>query len=195
MSSSAGTTSTTRASDGRESTSPIAPSSSWCATRTTVRRKFGSISAGDETSRCPWSDSTQPLYPRVRAKTTLRERPALAGAERLQDAAGDHHPVHLVRPVVDPAGARLHRHPRERRLVGEAARAVNLDRAVDHRVQDAGGVELDDRDLDARFVAGVDLVRGVERHEPARLDLGGAVGDPVLDGLLLGERRAERLAL
>ena len=49
-------------------------------------------------------------------------------------------------------------------------------------------VELDQRDLDARLVALVDLVRGVERHQPAGLDLGGRVGDPVLDRLLVGER-------
>ena len=41
----------------------------------------------------------------------------------------------------------------------------------------------------------VDLVRGVERHQPARLDLDVAVGDPVLHGLLARERLAERLAL
>ena len=85
--------------------------------------------------------------------------------------------------------------PPERRLVGEPAGAVHLDRAVDHLVQHARGVELDQRDLDARLVALVELARGVEREQPARLDLGRRVGDPVLDGLLLGERGAADLAL
>ncbi len=82
----------------------------------------------------------------------------------------------------------------EGRLVGEPARAVHLDGAVDHVVEDARGIELDRRDLDACLVAAVDLVRRVERHQPAGLDLGVAVRDPVLHGLLLGERAAEGLA-
>ena len=53
----AGTASAAATSDGRLSTRPIAPSSSWCAIRTTVLRKFGSTSDGDETSSLPWSDS------------------------------------------------------------------------------------------------------------------------------------------
>ena len=44
--------------DGRESTSPMAPSSSWWVISTTVRRKFGSSSDGDETSSFPASEST-----------------------------------------------------------------------------------------------------------------------------------------
>ena len=73
--------------------------------------------------------------------------------------------------------------------------AVHLERAVDHVVQHARRVELDQRDLDARLVALVDPLRGLQRHQPARLDLGGRLGDPVLDRLLVGERLAERLAL
>ena len=72
---------------------------------------------------------------------------------------------------------------------------MHLDRAVDHLVQHAGRVELEQRHLDARLGALVDLARGVHRQEPARLDLGGRVGDPVLHRLLVGERAAERLAL
>src|SRR4051794_1347218 len=47
-----------RSSDGRESTSPTAPSSSWWVISTTVRRKFGSTSDGDEIRSLPASDST-----------------------------------------------------------------------------------------------------------------------------------------
>ena len=49
--------SATASGDGRESTSPIAPSSSWWVISTTVRRKFGSSSDGDETSSLPASES------------------------------------------------------------------------------------------------------------------------------------------
>src|SRR5258708_8656741 len=51
-----GTASATRTSDGLVSTSPIAPSSSWWVTRMTVRRKFGSTSAGEEISSFPCND-------------------------------------------------------------------------------------------------------------------------------------------
>ena len=103
--------------------------------------------------------------------------------------------MNLVGPVVDPPAARLHQHARERGLVGQPARAVHLDGTVDHIVEHLRREELDRRDLDPRLVAAVDLVRGVERHQAAGLDLGVAVGDPVLDRLLVGERAARRLAL
>ena len=48
---------------------------------------------------------------------------------------------------------------RERRLVGQSARAVHLDRAVDHVVERLRRVELEQRHLDARLRALVDLAR------------------------------------
>src|SRR5439155_685961 len=66
--------------------------------------------------------------------------------------------------------------------------------AIDHFVQHARGIELHERDLDPRLVARVEAVRGLERQEPAGLDLGGGVRDPVLDRLLLGEHAPEDLA-
>src|SRR5215471_14413871 len=181
--SSSGTASTAGMSEGRLSTSPIAPSSSWCAIRTTVLRKFGSISDGDESSRCPRSDSTS------------TEVPPVAVRKRLQHAASDHHPVHFVRPVVDAPGARRRQHVAERRLVRQPAGAVHLYRAVDHVLERLRSEELDRRDLDARLVTAVDLVRGVEGQQPARLDLRVAVRDPVLHCLLLGQPAAEGLPL
>ena len=71
---------------------------------------------------------------------------------------------------------------------------MHLDRAVDDVVQHFGAEELDDRDLRARFVAGVDLVRRMHRQQARRLDLRRGVGDPVLHRLLFGERAAEGLA-
>ena len=55
-------------------------------------------------------------------------------------------------------------------------------------LQHARGVELDQRDLDARLVALVEPVRRLQRHQPARLDLGRRLRDPVLHRLLVGER-------
>ena len=75
-------------------------------------------SDGDETISFPWRDPPQEKChpsPEANAFRIRLRRPA----------------VDLVRAVVDAARARVHRHPRERRLVGEAARAVHLDRAVD----------------------------------------------------------------
>ncbi len=97
--------------------------------------------------------------------------------------------------VVDAARTRRAPHRRERRVLGHPEPAVNLDRAIDHLAEHARGVELDQRDLDARLVPVVDALRGLHRHQPARLDLGGRLGDPVLHRLLVGKRLAERLAL
>ena len=103
--------------------------------------------------------------------------------------------VHFVGAVVDPAAAGHHRHVGERRLVGQPLRSVHLDRPVDDVVQDLRREELDRRDLDPGLRAVVDLVRRIECHQPARLDLDVTVGDPVLDGLLARQRFAERLPL
>ena len=132
---------------------------------------------------------------RERHPPVHRNRHVPAFLELLQDPPADDHAVHLVGAVVDAGAAGVHVHRASGVSVGEPERAVHLHRAVDHLVQHARGVELDQRDLDARLVALVDLVRGVEGHQPAGLDLGGGVGDPVLDRLLVGEGRAEGLAL
>ena len=57
------------------------------------------------------------------------------------------------------------------------------------------GGELEERHLDPCLRPLVDLPRRIHRQEAAGLDLRGGVGNPVLDGLLLGERPAERHAL
>src|SRR5882762_7862429 len=121
--SSSGTASAAATSEGLLSTRPIAPSSSWWATRTTVLRKFGSTRLGEETSSFLWSEFT------------LGELPPVAVCKRLQDAFCDHLPMDLVGAVVDPARPSLHQHPCEGGLVGETAGAVHLDGAVDDVVQ------------------------------------------------------------
>src|SRR5215470_4356086 len=109
-----GTASAAETVEGRLSTRPIAPSSSWWATRTTVLRKLGSTRLGELTSSFPCREST------------LGELPPLAVSKRFQDSFRDDLPVHLVRAVVDPAGASQHQHPRKGGLVGESARTVHL---------------------------------------------------------------------
>src|SRR5207244_5475872 len=94
----------------------------------------------------------------------LRELPAAAGPIRLEDIAAYYHAMDLVRPVDQPHGACDEVHRPERRQVGESERAVDLDRAVDHVVQHARGVELYERDLDPRLVARVESVRRLERQ-------------------------------
>ena len=63
-------------------------------------------------SRLQVSDASRPAAPFLAARQ-LGERPAVAGGERLEDAPGDDHPVHLVRAVVDAAaaGRAVHRAP------------------------------------------------------------------------------------
>ena len=73
-----GTASETSAVETRFSTTPIAPSSPCSPTRTTVRRKLGSTSAGPATSSCPRSECTRPFSP---ARDTSR-----AGERRMRSA-------------------------------------------------------------------------------------------------------------
>ena len=82
-------------------------------------------------------------------------------------------------------------HALERRVLGDALRAEHLDRAVDHVVQHLRAEDLDHADLDPRLVAAVDLLRGRQGEQPARLDLAQAVEDELLDLLVLAERLAE----
>ena len=81
---------------------------------------------------------------------------------------------------------------RERRVVGDAERAVRLHRAIDRALQHVRDEELEQRDLLARGVRalGVHLPRGVEDHQARGVDPGARLGDPLLDDLA----RAERLA-
>src|SRR5215210_2699808 len=71
--SSIGAASATCVSDGRLSTTPIAPPSSVCsAIRTTVRRKFGSSSDGEATSSRPFSELMHPFVPSTRGNRPHR---------------------------------------------------------------------------------------------------------------------------
>src|SRR5207237_9257456 len=114
----------------------------------------------------------------------LLERAAVAVVVRPHDPPRADHPVHLVRAVVDAGGAGVAVHALERRVAGDAAGAVHLDRAVDDVVQHLRAPELDDRDLDASLIAAVDLLSRMQREQTRRLDLGSRISDPVLHGLL-----------
>src|SRR6266568_3221899 len=72
--------------------------------------------------------------------------------------------VDLVRAVVDAGAALVGPPAGQRRVVGDAERAVDLDGAVEHGLQHAGDEELDERDLDLRGAEAlaVDLPGGVE---------------------------------
>src|SRR5436190_20317363 len=121
----------------------------------------------------------------------LRLRPAV------DLAASDHHLVDLVGAVGDPEHPREAPHPGQRGVVGHPQRTVDLDRPVEDVHDHVRGHHLDHRDLLAggALAGGVHLP-GREHRQQARLtDLHPALGDEVLDELLVGQLRAERLAL
>ena len=74
---------------------------------------------------------------------------------------------------------------------------MRLQRAVNHVVQHAGAVELDGRDLltGRQDALGVHLPSRMERHQARCLQLRGTVGNPVLNGLVLGQHAAVGLAV
>src|SRR6185295_13731576 len=112
-------------------------------------------------------------------KLRLLELPGAAVLEFAEDTAGDDHAVHLIGAVVDAGRAGVAVHALEGRIAGDAAGAVRLDRAVYYVVQHLRAEELDGGDLHPRLVTGVDLVGCVHGQQPARLDLGSRVCNPV----------------
>ena len=64
---------------------------------------------------------------------------------------------------------------------------MDLDRAIDDVVQHLRAIHLDQADLDARFVALFDLLRGVQRQQPARLDFRRRIENELLNLLVLTE--------
>ena len=102
--------------------------------------------------------------------------------------------MHLVRAIVDAGEAGMAVHPLQRRVLGDALRPMHLNGAVDDVVQHLGAIHLDEADLHPCFVALIDLLRGMERQHPARLDFAGAVEDELLNLLMLAQRLAKRHA-
>ena len=105
--------------------------------------------------------------------------------------------MYLVGAVVDTCSARGAIHRLERQVGGVAEAAMNLNGTVDHVVEHLRTPELDDADLDAGIavmlalrVQLVHLPRCLQREQPSGLHLGMALGDPVLDHLLLSQDAA-----
>ncbi len=67
---------------------------------------------------------------------------------------------------------------------------MHLDRPIDHVVEHAGDVELDQGGLDACLAALVHDPSGVERHQAGGLDLGSGFGDVAVDLTFVAEQRA-----
>src|SRR5207244_3730155 len=95
--------------------------------------------------------------PRMTMLTGRGGGPALAVGDGLADPPRDNHAMHLVGAVVDVCAAGDLIHVAQRRPVRQSEGAVHLEGAVDHVGQHLRRVEFDQRDLDARLVAGVDL--------------------------------------
>ena len=74
----------------------------------------------------------------------------------------------------------------------ETQRSVHLDGTVDDSAQRVGDEVLGHRHLALEILAPVDLVRGVEHHQLALVQLHRRVGDQPLDALLLGEDASVR---
>ena len=72
---------------------------------------------------------------------------------------------------------------------------MDLDRSVNHIMQHARAKKLDQRNLDARVVAAIQLPGCVQRHQASGIDFRRRVGNPVLHRLLFRERLAKRLPL
>src|SRR5688572_24616563 len=117
------------------------------------------------------------------------EVPSGSGLVPAQDVLGDQDLVHLIGSVGDAQRARSLIHAGERQIVGDAGCAPDLDGPVDDAVVGGGYEHLDGGDVGPSCgVAAVELLGGVDRHEPSGLDVDVAVGDEPLDQLLVLEQ-------
>src|SRR5229473_2141564 len=129
-----------------------------------------------------------PLHPVPRA-------PAPEIAALLAHEARQHHVVHLGGAVDEARLARVAVDPFQDRVLGIAARAVELDRDVGGLVQRVGDVHLGHRHLLARAVALVELPGRVHHQEPPDLDAVRHLAELDLHALAVGEPDAKALAL
>src|ERR1019366_3305992 len=108
--------------------------------------------------------------------------------------AGDHAPMNSVRPVGQAQRARDGEERRQREVERDAGAAVDLDRLVDHVLQDARRDNLDRRDLaqGAERPELVELPRGEEREEARLVDRDAEVRDLLAVAPQVEERLAER---
>src|SRR3954470_13446404 len=129
------------------STARPAPSASWTI-RATRRTRTDSPPVRSVVSRHRLKDVREAPARLLAAGGQVLGRHAVR--RRLiaaQDLARDRLAVHLVRAVVEARRARVAVHRLEREVGRVAERAVDLQRAVDDVVHDAGTEELDERDV------------------------------------------------
>src|ERR1043165_4033136 len=112
-----------------------------------------------------------------------------------EQIARDHHAVNFRRTFADALDAHLAMPALERHLARNAEPAEHLDAAIDHLAGDFGRVDLADRGIDLDVLPEIALPGGLIDQQPRGADLDLAVGDHPLDRLIVGELRAERLAL
>src|SRR5664280_1180079 len=98
-----------------------------------------------------------------------------------EHAARDHTFVHLVGTVIDAGRTFVAVPESQRRVIGHAERAVDLDGPVQDPLEHTRDVELDERDIFAEFVLPVDLPGGLEDHQARRFDLRPRLRDPLLN--------------
>src|SRR5690606_28583502 len=91
-----------------------------------------------------------------------------------QQPARNHRLVYLVCAIVDAGGPLVPEPVCQGQIIGHPEGAVGLNGAVDHPLQDARHVELDDGDVVAsvRSAAGIDRAGGLAHHQARRLELG-----------------------
>ena len=106
--------------------------------------------------------------------------------ERLDDVLADLPLVHFVGTVDQPLRAHLGVPFRQRRILGKAERAVQLDRGVDHLVHHVGMEDLGDRVFLPDVLALFRLVGDVQQHQPADIEFAGAIGQHELHALAVG---------
>ena len=114
---------------------------------------------------------------------------------QLEHVARDRHPVHLAGPVVDPRRARVLVDAGDRQVHGDARGAVHLHRAVGDPAERLRDERLRHRHLLPVRQPLLDLPRGVEHHQPARVQVHRRVGEHELQALVARELLAERAPL
>src|SRR5262245_43559961 len=109
--------------------------------------------------------------------------------------AGEHHVVDLGGAVDQARLAGVAVDPFQDRVLGIAARTVELDRDVGGLVQRVGDVHLGHGDFLARAVALVELPGRVHHEEPSDLDAVRHLAELDLHALAVGEPHSEAFAL
>src|SRR5205814_4660021 len=112
-----------------------------------------------------------------------------------EDLARDHEPLDLARPLVDLRDLRVAVVALDRELLRVPVAAEDLDRLARLPARHLGGEELRLRPRLGMRKPVLPEPRRPVREEPRRVDLGGHVGELVLDRLELRDRTSERVPL